>query len=113
MERGDENLTKEIENIKQVVDNSSMSVTGDIIVQDKSDVVYVPNRFVRIDRITLDAFVTVELADGTYEERLVLLGARNDTDSEILAGLEAGERVVLLPQSSTTSGVLREQMANN
>ena len=92
---------------------AGMSVTGDIIVQDKSDVVYVPNRFIRIDRITLDAFVTVELADGSYEERLVLLGARNDSDSEVLAGIDAGERVVLLPQTSTTSGLLREQMTNN
>lgn len=88
---------------------AGMSVTGDIIVQDKSDVVYVPNRFVRIDRITLDAFVTVQNTDGTYQERLVLLGARNDTDSEILAGLQAGEQIVLLPQqaNTTATGLLR------
>ena len=78
-------------------------------MQDKSDVVYVPNRFVRIDRITLDAFVTVQNTDGTYQERLVLLGARNDTDSEILAGLQAGEQIVLLPQqaNTTATGLLR------
>ncbi|QPC81467.1 HlyD family efflux transporter periplasmic adaptor subunit [Phototrophicus methaneseepsis] len=76
-----------------------MSVTGDLIVQDKPDVIIVPNRFVRIDRLARDAFVTVRTDDNTYEERLVLLGERNDIESEILAGLEAGETVVLLPQT--------------
>ena len=39
--------------------------------------------------------VYVEETPGTYEPRTVTLGRSGDTDWEILAGLQAGERVVV------------------
>lgn len=76
-----------------------MSVTADIIVDERADVVIVPNRFVRIDRLTQEAFVTVQTEPGRYREILVLLGSRNERFSEVITGLEPGQRVVLLPRS--------------
>jgi HlyD family secretion protein len=78
---------------------TGMTVTGSIITLEKADVLLVRNNFVRFDRITGDAFVTVLDADGQLDERLVLLGDRGDIYSEVLAGLEAGDEVVLVPRN--------------
>lgn len=78
---------------------TGMTVTGSIITLEKEEVLLVRNNFVRFDRITGDAFVTVLDADGQLDERLVLLGDRGDIYSEVLAGLEAGDEVVLVPRN--------------
>jgi HlyD family secretion protein len=80
-----------------------MSVTGNIITEERLDVLTVRNRFIRFDNITRDAFVTVQNADGTFAEVMVLLGKRNETTSEVISGLSEGQRVVLLPRG--TAGV--------
>lgn len=79
---------------------SGMSATGIIIVEELSDVLIVPNRFVRIDRATQQAFITIDNGDGTYEEVPVELGLRNDTSIHIIRGLEEGQRIVLLPRET-------------
>lgn len=78
---------------------AGMSVTGRVIVQERSQTLTVPNRFVRIDSVSGDAFVTVE-RDGSLFNTLVLLGERNETTTEILAGVEEGDVVVLLPRGT-------------
>lgn len=80
-----------------------MSVTANIVTDERSDALIVPNRFVRVDPISQNAFVTLQLADNSFTESLVILGARNDTESEILSGVLADARVVLLPRG--TEGV--------
>ena len=87
-----------------------MSVTARIIVNERSGVVLAPNRFIRIDRLTGDAFVIVQESDGTFVERMILLGERNERQSEIRAGLELGERLVLLPSDAnvTSFGFFRQ-----
>lgn len=80
-----------------------MSVTAQIIVQERDQVVLVPNRFVRIDRNNQTAIITVETSPGRYIERSVQLGERNDQFSEVIGGLEPGEQVVLLRQNDTTA----------
>ncbi len=77
-----------------------MSVTADISVERREDVILLPNRFIRIDRTTQDAFVTIQNDDGTFEETLVTLGERDDIFSEIVIGLEEGQNVVLLPRET-------------
>ncbi len=77
-----------------------MSTTARVIVEEKPDVILVPNRFIRIDRSTQDAFVTVQDPDGAVREMMVLLGDRNETYTEIVNGLSAGDQIVLLPQDS-------------
>jgi HlyD family secretion protein len=82
-----------------------MSATARITTDDLQDVLIVRNRFIRIDRATQQAFVTVEREDGTYEEVAVTLGLRNETFSQIVSGVEAGQKLVLLPRGSFIPGV--------
>jgi HlyD family secretion protein len=83
---------------------AGMTVTGIIITLERQDVLLVRNNFVRIDRRTGDAFVTVRHEDASLEERLILLGERNDSYSIVTAGLTEGEEVVLLPREETALG---------
>lgn len=78
-----------------------MSATGRIIVNELQNVLLLRNRFIRIDRATGQAFVTVQEESGRFVEAAVVLGSRNETHSEIIGGLEAGQRVVLLPRDVT------------
>ncbi len=75
-----------------------MNATATIKVQQLEDVFTLRNRFIRIDRSTQRAFVTVQRENGRFEEIEVQLGLRNETHSQILSGLEAGQRIVLLPR---------------
>ena len=77
-----------------------MTTTATIIVNELNDVVKLPNRFVRIDRSTQQAFVTIEAEDGTLQDVPVELGVRNEAESQIISGLEAGTRVVLVPREA-------------
>jgi HlyD family secretion protein len=83
-----------------------MSVTADVIVKERPNTVLLRNRFIRIDRVTRDAFVTVYTPQGTLEERMILLGERSDVFSEVLSGLQPGEEVVLVRQTQTAGGLL-------
>ncbi len=78
-----------------------MSATATIVVDQLVNVLVVPNRFIRIDRTTGGAFVTVVDAStrAGYREIPVTLGLRNELSSQITAGLEAGQEVVLLPRA--------------
>ncbi len=75
-----------------------MNTTATIQVQQLADVLTVRNRFIRIDRATQQAYVTIQHEDGHFEEVEVELGLRNETTSQIVSGLSAGQRVVLLPR---------------
>lgn len=77
-----------------------MSATATITVRSLSAVLIVPNRFVRIDRTSGDAFVTIERTAGRFEEVKVELGVRNEIESEVTAGLTEGEEIVLLPRGT-------------
>jgi HlyD family secretion protein len=75
---------------------TGMSATATIVVNELDDVLVLPNRFIRIDRQTQEAFVTIQQDDGTFEEVPVTLGLRNETQTQIVEGLDEGQRVVLL-----------------
>jgi HlyD family secretion protein len=77
-----------------------MSATATIIVDELQDVLVLPNRFIRIDRNTQQAYVTVERGEGQYAEIPVELGLRNETETQIISGIDEGERVVLLPREA-------------
>lgn len=77
-----------------------MTATATIIVNELKDVLILPNRFIRIDRATQQAFVTVEQDNGAFTEIPVVLGVRNETESQVLSGLLAGQRVVLVPRGA-------------
>jgi HlyD family secretion protein len=75
-----------------------MNTTATIKVKELNDVLTLRNRFIRIDRATQQAYVTIQREDGRFEEVEVELGLRNETESQIVSGLQAGQRVVLLPR---------------
>ncbi|MBW4435553.1 MAG: efflux RND transporter periplasmic adaptor subunit [Pleurocapsa minor GSE-CHR-MK-17-07R] len=77
-----------------------MTATATVVVDELEDVLVLPNRFIRIDRATQDAFVTIEDANGAFQEVPITLGLRNETTSQIAEGLEEGDRVVLLPRGT-------------
>jgi HlyD family secretion protein len=77
-----------------------MSATATITTDALDDVLTVPNRFIRIERTTQQAYVTVQGANGRFTEIPVALGLRTELTSQITSGLEAGQVIVLLPRSS-------------
>jgi multidrug efflux pump subunit AcrA (membrane-fusion protein) len=76
-----------------------MNTTATIKIRQLQDVPILRNRFIRIDRSTQQAYVTIQREDGRFEEVEVQLGLRNETHSQILSGLQPGQRVVLLARA--------------
>lgn len=77
-----------------------MSTTASITIAEVADALVVPNRFIRLDSATQQATVTVLDANNRTREVVVTLGERNETESQIVSGLEAGQTVVLLDQTN-------------
>jgi HlyD family secretion protein len=67
-----------------------MTATAAIVVAEARDVVLVPNWAIRRDRQTGQAFVGL-LRNGVVEDAPVTLGLRDETYSEILRGVNAGD----------------------
>jgi len=72
-----------------------MTAAATIILDEVRDVLVVPNLYVGLDRTTGQAYVTVVKADGSLEERAVVLGVQNDTVSEVVSGLQEGDVVAV------------------
>ncbi|MCU0496422.1 MAG: efflux RND transporter periplasmic adaptor subunit [Anaerolineae bacterium] len=81
-----------------------MTATARIATQEVKDTLLIRNSFIRIDRTTQQAFVTIALEDGTYQEIPIVLGARNDTFSQVVSGVTEGQRIVLLPRNAVIPG---------
>jgi HlyD family secretion protein len=79
---------------------AGMTTTATITTDLLEDVLVVPNRFVRIDRDTQRAYLTVQNIEGQYQDVEVTLGLRNDTSSQIVSGVNEGDTIVLLPRST-------------
>jgi HlyD family secretion protein len=73
---------------------AGMSANVEIEVERRENVLLVPNAAVRRDRETGRAFVYRVVGDRT-EEVEIRLGAQGETESEVLEGLQEGDRVVL------------------
>lgn len=72
-----------------------MTATTDIIVERVEDTLLVPNWAIRYDRETGQALASVLISPGRVEERPVELGLRGETHSQVLSGLEEGDRVAV------------------
>lgn len=77
-----------------------MSTTATITTRELEDVLVIPNRFIRIDRDTQQAFVTIQNAEGGFEEVPVELGQRNANFSQVISGVEPGQRIVQVPRDT-------------
>jgi len=82
-----------------------MSATATITTGEVKDVILVPNRFIRVDNSTQRTYVTVQ-ENGKYTDTVVTIGVRNETNTQIVSGLQAGQTIVLLSgqTSATTQG---------
>lgn len=78
---------------------AGMSATAVITTAQVNNVVLLPNRFIQVDRNTKQAFV-YKMVNNQPVLQEVQLGLRNDTESQILAGLLDGEQVALLTTSA-------------
>ncbi len=77
---------------------SGMSATAIITTAEVDDVVLIPNRFITLDRNTGAAYVYKMVGDQPALQE-VELGLRNDRQSQILAGLDAGDTIALVTQT--------------
>jgi len=77
-----------------------LTVTVSIIVEQKSDVLLVPNGAITTQG--RQTYVQVVLPDGTSEERAIQTGISNWQYTEVIEGLSEGEQVIV-PQGTTTT----------
>lgn len=70
---------------------SGMTASADISTLTIPDALMVPKSSVRVDGTT--KFVTLVKPDGSQEKRTVTTGRSDDTNVQILTGLEAGQKV--------------------
>lgn len=78
---------------------AGMTANVDIVTDRRDRVLLVPNRFIRLDRLTGKTYVD-RLSGGQVQPTEIQIGTRDEFDSEVLAGLDEGDVVVLVQQSS-------------
>jgi len=81
-----------------------LTVTVSIIVDERSDVLLVPNAV--IIRQERETYVQV-LKDGVIEQRSIITGISNWQYTEIVEGLSEGEKVVI-PETTTTTSTTQQ-----
>jgi len=77
-----------------------MSATAEVIIERHDDVLSIPNRYIRG---TPENRMVVVLVDEQEEEREITLGLTDGINTEVLSGLQEGEKVVL-PTSEERPG---------
>lgn len=77
---------------------AGMSATAIITTAEVDDVVLIPNRFITLDRDTGKAYVYKIVANQPALQE-VELGMRNERESQVLAGLDAGDTLALVTQT--------------
>ncbi len=74
-----------------VILRAGYSANAEIIIEERKDVLVIPERVV--DFVDDSAKVTVVVDDGTFEERLIETGLSDAINVEIVAGLAEGAKV--------------------
>ena len=77
-----------------------MSATAEVIIERRDDVLMIPNRAIRG---TLENPKVLVLVDEQEEEREITLGLTDGINTEVLSGLDEGEKVIL-PTSEERPG---------
>jgi multidrug efflux pump subunit AcrA (membrane-fusion protein) len=72
-----------------------MTADVDIVVARADEAMLVPNRAITADRAAGRYYVELARVDGTTERREVRIGIRNESQTQILEGLDEGVQVVL------------------
>lgn len=83
-----------------------MSATADIIIEERSNVLLVPNRAIQED--SQGKPIVRVLVDEQIEERAVILGISDGLETEVVSGLQEGEIVIIetRPKTSPPGGFL-------
>jgi HlyD family secretion protein len=79
---------------------SGMSATVDIITEEKKDILLVPNKAVK--KNSQGQSVVNVFSNKQYEERVVVLGITDGTQTEVISGLQVGD-LVIRPVKETNS----------
>jgi RND family efflux transporter MFP subunit len=69
-----------------------MTATAEVVIERRDDVLVIPNKCLQG---TLDSPKVVLFVDGQEEERDITLGLSDGIDTEVLSGLEEGDKVVI------------------
>ncbi|MBE0690893.1 MAG: hypothetical protein IH587_12315, partial [Anaerolineae bacterium] len=72
-----------------------MTAEAALITDTRTGVLAVPNRYIRLDRLRGNAFVNIVNEAGELEEIEITLGLQGDDESEVLAGLQAGDVIAV------------------
>jgi len=80
-------LTNPVEELRD-----GMSATAEIIIERRDDVLLIPNRAIRGTWVDP---MGVVLGDGQQEDREITLGLTDGINTEVLSGLQEGEKVIL------------------
>jgi multidrug efflux pump subunit AcrA (membrane-fusion protein) len=83
----------------EITGQVGMSATAIVTTAEVDDVVLVSNRFITVDRDTGDAYV-YKLVDGQPVQQQIELGLRNERESQVLAGVQDGDVLAFVTQSS-------------
>lgn len=85
---------------------TGMTASAAIETRQLKDVVVVPNRAIQIDRAGSEPVVFVEKVDGQGQTTRVEveLGSRNGNVTEVVAGLEEGDQVIIRKQAQVGVG---------
>lgn len=93
----------------------SMTVTVKIITERKLNTIIVPSMAIQTE--SGNTIVQVQNRDGTVTSKKVITGITDSSNTEILSGLNIGERIYLetytLPTSSKTTSTTNSDKANN
>jgi HlyD family secretion protein len=76
-----------------------MTANADIVTERRENALLAPNRFIRVDRLTGKTFVD-RLVGGQVQPVEIQIGLRDEFSSEVLAGLDDGDLIVLIKESS-------------
>jgi multidrug efflux pump subunit AcrA (membrane-fusion protein) len=72
-----------------------MTADVDVVTDSAEDALLVPNRAIEADRQAGRYYVNRQRADGTTERLEVIIGLRDEVNTQILEGLQEGDIVVL------------------
>jgi HlyD family secretion protein len=72
-----------------------MTAEAQVVVDERRDVLIVPNLYIRLDRQRDTAFVNTLAEDGTLQEIEIVLGLRGQDSSEVVSGLSQGDVIAI------------------
>ena len=78
---------------------AGMTANADIVTERRDNALLAPNRFIRVDRLTGKTFVD-RLVGGQVQPVEIQIGLRDEFSSEVLAGLDDGDLIVLIKETS-------------